>query len=106
MKFGKMCGKFRIMRTRIILLQNMPHIFPNFIEFEGKEQGSGFEVADLENEQDTVLQIVVSVGQGTFFGRKAEEMRALFVVEPWESVQLFDLQVFQDLEPVFEPVRH
>jgi hypothetical protein len=68
------CGKFRGASTRIMLLQNMPRIFPDIFEFKGKEHGPGFEVAKLKNEQHTVRQIVVCVGQRAFFRGKTEEV--------------------------------
>jgi hypothetical protein len=42
--------KFRGACTRIMLLQNMPRIFPDILEFKDKEHGPGFEVAKLKNE--------------------------------------------------------
>ena len=87
-------------------LQNMPRVFLCLIQLEGKEQGPGLEVAELENEQNAIRQVVVRIGQSAFFGRKAEEMYAFVVIELWPSVQLLDLLIFQNLEPVFVPVDH
>jgi hypothetical protein len=75
-------------------------------EFKNKEHGPSFEVAKLKNERHTVGQIVVCVGQRAFFRGKTEKVQALAVVELRASVQFFDLLVFQDFDPVSEPVNH
>jgi len=90
----------------IMMIQNMPDIRLHLIEVEGKEQGSGLEVPNLQNEQHTVRQAVVAVRQSSLFGGKTEEVSTLLVVELWPPIELFDLLIFQNLEPVFIPVVH
>jgi hypothetical protein len=59
----------------------MPDIRLHLIEVEGKEQGSGLEVPNLQNEQHTVRQVVVAIRQSTLFGGKTEEVSTLLMVE-------------------------
>lgn len=87
----------------IIAPQDMAGVLSDLVEFEGEEQGLGLEVADLEDEQHPIRQRVMAVGQGAFLGREGEEMDALVVVEAGPSVQLLELLVVQDREPVGVP---
>ena len=99
-------GKPGIVEARIMPLQDMPDVFPRIVELEGEEQCLRLEVAGLENKQHPACQVVVAVGCGAFLWRESEEMDALLMVEAGPPVQILDLLVFQDFQPVLVPAGH